>query len=178
MFPPAYFPNIIGLRHIDCYYVPKFSGSLGLIEGQVEDVSDVPSSRRQPVRKCGQAATKLGYSLFAVSVNYCISGSNTVTDYRYVRAGLCKDGVGGYSRGYFFMDVYRITDPEAFREVSSDPEAANLTSLPDSDVPHSMPSLTIEQVAENSAVLFSSSIAILVCAVTIVAFLSYNILLL
>ena len=156
--------------------MPRFSGSLGLLEGQTEEVSDEPSARQQPVRKCAQAAQKLGYSLFAVSVNYCISGSSTVTDYRYVRAGLCRDGVGGYYRGYFFMDVYRITSPEVFHDVSS--EAANPISLPTSEAPHSMPSLTIAPVAENSAVIFSSNIAILVCAVTIVGFLSHIILLL
>ena len=80
----------------------------------MEEVSDKPSDRQQPVKKCAQAAEKLGYSLFAVSVNHCISGSNAVADYQTTKAGFCSDGVGGYKRGYYAMDVYWIANSETF----------------------------------------------------------------
>ncbi len=104
--------SITGLQHIDCYYVPSYSTELGLLEGLTEDLTDDPLTRPDAVQRCAKAATELGYSIFAVSIGYCISGSSNVDDYKYVRSSICNNGIGGYSRGYFGMDVYEIMEAE------------------------------------------------------------------
>ena len=108
--------------------MPRFSSTLGLLEGLTEDISDDPLTRTEPIRKCGQAAREFQYSVFAVSIGYCISGSNRVRDYQYVRAGICNNGIGGYSSGYFVMDVYAIVDVQTFQD--SVEEILNPTPTP------------------------------------------------
>ena len=112
-----------GLQHVGCYAVPRFSRSLALLEGLTDDLSDQPRNRIDPIRKCGQGAQTYRFSLFSVSANYCISGSNRLSDYQTTTSNLCQDGVGAYRFGTFFMDVYQIVDTQDFR-VSAD-EVAN-----------------------------------------------------
>ena len=96
--------------------MPRFSDSLGLLEGLTEDLSDSPFTRTDPIRKCGLAAQQYGFWMFAVSSGYCVSGSNSLTDYQYVQATACSNGIGGYSAGYFTMDVYEITNQQMFQD--------------------------------------------------------------
>ena len=58
-----------------------------------------------------------------MSANYCISGSNRLSDYQTTTSNLCQDGVGAYRFGVFFMDVYQIVGSQDFR-ISAD-EIAN-----------------------------------------------------
>ncbi len=78
---------------------------------------DDPLTRTDPVQRCAKAAIALGYSMFAVSIGYCISGSSSAVHYRYVRSSICNNGVGGYQRGYFGMDVYQIGETEQVQDV-------------------------------------------------------------
>ena len=112
-----------GLQHVGCYTVPRFSRSLALLEGLTEDLSDQPRNRIDPVRKCGQGAQQFRFTLFSVSANYCISGSNRLSDYQTEDSTFCQDGVGAYRFGVFFMDVYQIVSNQDF-QVSAD-EIAN-----------------------------------------------------
>ena len=105
-----------GLQHVGCYYVPRFSNRLGLLEGLTEDLSDDPRTRTNPIRKCGAGAQEFNFNLFAVSTGYCISGSNRLRDYQYVRSRFCNNGVGGFIFGYFVMDVYEIVDTQVFQD--------------------------------------------------------------
>lgn len=106
--------DIAGLQHIGCYFVPRFSNRLALLEGQTPELSDDPRTRQNPIGKCGAGAQLAGYYHFAVSVGYCISGSDRLSDYQYVSNTYCSNGVGGYFRGYFVMDVYRVQDTQRF----------------------------------------------------------------
>ena len=105
-----------GIRHIGCYYyMPQLNHSLKLLEELTPDLSDEPSTRTDPIRKCGQAAQDFSFTFFALSAKYCISGSNKLSDYQQKQSTLCRDGVGGYSSGYFVMDVYQINNAQAFQ---------------------------------------------------------------
>jgi len=117
-----------GLQHVGCYNVPRFSRSLALLEGLTEDLSDQPRNRIDPVRKCGQGAQQFRFSLFSVSANYCISGSNRLSDYQTTDSTLCQDGVGAYRFGVFFMDVYQIVSNQDF-QVSADAIANSFSVL-------------------------------------------------
>ena len=121
----------IGLQPIGCYYVPRFSRALGLLEGLTPDLSDNPFTRTDPVRKCGQAARSRSFTFFAVAAKYCISGSNRLSDYQYVAATFCRDGVGGYSQGYFVMDVYQIVNTQTFRDSAA--QVALNGTIPDNN---------------------------------------------
>lgn len=105
-----------GLNHIDCQYIPSHSTALGLLEGLTTDLMDDPLTRTNPVQRCAKAAKELGYTLFAVSVGYCISGSSDPVDYQYVRSSACNNGIGGYTRGYFSMDIYEIAEHEVVHD--------------------------------------------------------------
>ena len=76
--------------------------------------------------------------IFAVSVGYCISGSNRLSDYQYVRSSFCDNGDGGYISGYFVMDVYRIQDQQRFldsiSQVAPTTEAPTTTNSGNSDL--------------------------------------------
>ena len=89
------------------------------MEGLTPDLSDNPRTRTNPIQKCGMAAQQYNYAMFAVSIGYCISGSNR--EFYYTSSGesvMCHHGVGGYNNvtHEFMMDVYRITDATAFRD--------------------------------------------------------------
>ena len=105
-----------GLQHVGCYFVPPRSQFIGLLEGSTEDLSDDPVTRTNPIRKCGSAAQQRRFTYFAISVGYCISGSNRLSDYQYVRSNLCQNGVGNYYRGYFLMDIYQIVNQGTFAD--------------------------------------------------------------
>ena len=106
----------IGLVYRGCYYLNTRSTRLLLLEGTTPDLSDDPFTRQNPVSKCGIAAQNQTYFFFGVTLGYCISGSNVFSDYTYYNSSLCRDGRGGYNRGYFIMDVYEITDQQSFRD--------------------------------------------------------------
>lgn len=107
--------GIAGLKHEGCYRVLAGYG-LFLLEGRVDILrGESPFQRTRPVEKCGEAATELSYSVMAVSAGYCISGNNRLSNYKKSPASQCKDGKGAYARGAFYMDVYTITDPAAFK---------------------------------------------------------------
>ncbi len=76
-----------------------YSNSLYFLEGETEDLSDSPTSRDEPVRKCGSAAQLLGYQFFAVTVGYCISGSSSKAEYTIFPANtdLCQGGIGMFT---------------------------------------------------------------------------------
>ena len=109
---------IAGLQDVGCYFVPRFSRSIGLLEGRTPSVLDDPLTRKNPILKCGLAAQEFNnYTVFAVSIGYCISGSNQPSDYRAgSRSNLCENSVGAVINGNFMMNVYKIQDPEAFRD--------------------------------------------------------------
>ena len=88
--------TIIGLRHDGCYYVPAYSSVLYYLEGTTTDLSDNPFLREEPIRKCGTAAQEFRFDVFAVSVGYCISGSNDLSDYQIYTSSLCENGEGTY----------------------------------------------------------------------------------
>lgn len=118
-----------GIVHHGCWYMDS-RGRLGTLEGRNPDLTDDPLTRENPVSKCGLAAQTESFLFFGVTQGYCISGSNRLSDYQYVRSGLCMDGKGGYSRGYFIMDVYEITSQQNFR----DSVVVNDTAITESDV--------------------------------------------
>ena len=124
MYPHMY----AGLAHVGCFYVPKFSNSLSLLEDTTEELMDDPLQRTDPIRKCGRAAQQQGYNYFAISVGYCISSSNSIHDYQYVLSNLCNHGIGGYSGGYFVMDVYHITNMQLFKDSADIIEPASITT--------------------------------------------------
>ena len=107
-----------GIRHRGCWYLNTRTGRLGTLEGLTPDLMDDPFTRDQPVSKCGVAAQTLNFNLFGVTLGYCISGSNLLSDYQYVSSQLCRDGIGGYNRNYglFVMDVYEITSSQLFQD--------------------------------------------------------------
>ena len=101
------------------------------MEGETPDLSDNPRTRTNPIGKCGAAATR--YGLFSISTGYCISGSNRLSDYQYVRNTYCRNGVGGTVRAtngnlYYVMDVYRIQDSQVF--LDSVAQVATTTEAP------------------------------------------------
>lgn len=105
---------ITGLQHVGCYFVPRFSSNLRLLEGETPELSDDPRTRENPIQKCGTTAQLFNFRIFAVSVGYCISGSNRLSDYQYISNSFCDNGDGGYVSGYFVMDVYQIQDQQRF----------------------------------------------------------------
>ena len=132
--------------------MPRFSSALGLLEGTTHDLSDNPTTRRDPIRKCGSTAQRLGFNYFAVSAGYCISQSNDVNDYRYIPSSICDNGVGGYINGYFVMDVYEITNMQAFQDSAGifiHPSSTIDLSSSDAEL------LTSTRLAENS--MFSTA---------------------
>ena len=85
------------------------------------DLSDSPTSRTEPVRKCGTASLDQGNTYFSLGgEGICFSGSNQISD--YIGGGesqSCSDGRGNYFGGQFVMDVYHIDDAIAFQDSSS-----------------------------------------------------------
>ncbi len=124
------YPYPSGLRHLGCYYVNRNSRALGLLERLTPDLQDNPTTRTQPLRKCALAAQQYSFDLFALSAGYCISGSNDIMDYQYVRSESCMDGKGAFVSGYFIMDVYEILDNQRFQDSVSSVEEEEVTTLP------------------------------------------------
>ena len=113
------FGHAVGEEKVGCYLVPSSSDTLSLLEDTTAYLSDDPTTRTQPVAKCGLSAMEQGFNIFGVSVGYCISGSNNPDDYKdFYYPGYCSDGNGGVfyvgSFPYFFMDVYKIVDVSDF----------------------------------------------------------------
>lgn len=86
--------DLTGIEHVGCYFVPFGSQALRFLEGTTTDLSDNPLTREEPIRKCGSAAQRWQYEVFAVSVGYCISGSNDLGDYQFITTQLCQGGTG------------------------------------------------------------------------------------
>ena len=116
-----------GLQHVGCYFVNRFSRALGLMENLTPELSDNPTTRTNPIRKCATAAQQYSYRLFALSTGYCISGSNRRSDYQYVRSDTCRNGIGAYVSGYFVMDVYEIVNLQTFRDSISAQDVTTTT---------------------------------------------------
>ena len=108
----------IGYKKLGCYrYVAKVFS----IEKRTSELQDYPPTRVDAVNKCAKAAQQLGYSLFAVSLGFCISGSSRRSDYQQFKASsnaICRNGKGGYSKG-FYMDVYSIQDHQTASDSST-----------------------------------------------------------
>lgn len=136
--------------------MPNFATPLAFIEGTTPDVSDNPFIRIDPIRKCGVAATTLDFDAFAVVRGICISGSNNLRDYQAIEAtGFCRDGVGGYAFGYYFMTVYELVDLGSFAD------SAGITAPSPSPTPSLEPdggSLSLPSI-----VLISLTILVSVC---------------
>lgn len=116
-----------GLRYRGCWYLNTRTGRLGSLEKRTTELSDDPFTRTFPVSKCGVASQDGNYNYFGVTLGYCISGSNLLSDYQYVSSQLCRDGRGGYNQGYFIMDVYQITNQQSFSDsvfISQNPTVA------------------------------------------------------
>lgn len=155
----------IGLQRVGCYFVSRFSRRIGLLEGQTLDLSDDPRTRQDPIRKCGTGAQDLNYQLFAVSVGYCISGSNRRSDYTSTESNLCSNGVGALINGNFLMNVYEIQDPDAFR--------ASVAEITATTVPTAAPPVPTDSaggnliIGSNGATTVNSSSALLLFLVFI-----------
>lgn len=108
--------QLSGLEYRGCWYLNTRTGRLGTLEGRNKDLSDDPFTRENPVSKCGLAAQNESFSFFGVSLGYCISGSNRLSDYQYVRSSLCRDGRGNYRNGFFIMDVFEINNQQSFMD--------------------------------------------------------------
>ncbi len=96
------------------------------MEQIASQLTDEPTTRTDPVRKCGIAVLSLGYRVFALTAGgYCISGSNRLPLYQYSRSQLCVNGRGGYNNDTesFVLDVYVITNRQMF-----DNSAAEITN--------------------------------------------------
>ena len=104
---------------------------------------DDPFTRENPVSKCGVSVERFNYNFFGITVGYCITGSNLLSDYQYVGSQLCRDGRGGYNPngGFYVMDVYEITSQQVFldsvvattssEEVERSTAASNMTMADD-----------------------------------------------
>lgn len=89
-----------------------------LLEGKTPDLSDNPFVRTNAIEKCGDGARMFHFILFSLTVGFCISGSNSTTDYLTFSGTFCNQGIGGYYRQgdtfYYYMDVYEIIQPQSF----------------------------------------------------------------
>ena len=91
-----------------------------MYEKMTTDLSDSPTSRTEPVRKCGTASLDQGNTYFSLAEGMCFGGSNQISD--YIIGGesqLCSDGQGNYFGGQFAIDVYHIDDVIAFQDSST-----------------------------------------------------------
>ena len=91
-----------------------------MFEKMTTDLSDSPTSRTEPVRKCGSASLDQGNTYFSLGEGICFSGSNQISD--YIGGGesqSCSDGRGNYFGGQFVIDVYHIDDVIAFQDSST-----------------------------------------------------------
>ena len=139
-----------------------------MIEGTTPDLSDDPLTRQKPVEKCGRAATQQGYEYFAVSIGYCISGSNNIEDYNNSNSyypGFCNNGVGEvyyYGRYvYYFMDVYKVTDNSTFTASADSAIADSKATVP--------PSSTVGDEASGVTVHKYSLLLLSISLITVLA---------
>ncbi len=117
----------LGVKHHGCWYLNTQIRRIGSLERTTEALSDEFRTRENPVSKCGLAAMKFNFSLFALTYGgLCASGSNDLQDYQYFRSRLCQDGRGSFNRGWYIMDVYEVTDQQSFD--SSAAQALNITT--------------------------------------------------
>ena len=118
-----------GLTHRGCWYLNNRNRRLGTLEGRTRDLSDNPITRVNPASKCGVAAQTLNFRFFGVTLGYCISGSNLLSDYQYVQSQLCRDARGGYNRGFFIMDVYEVTNQQSFSDSLESIQNGNTSNI-------------------------------------------------
>ena len=91
-----------------------------MYEKMTRDFSDSPTSRTEPVRKCGTSSLDQGNTYFSIGEGICFSGSNQISD--YIGGGesqSCSGGRGNYFGGQFVIDVYHIDDAIAFQDSST-----------------------------------------------------------
>ena len=97
-----------------CYALTE--NSLRLLEGSTSHLTDNPLFRSFPVEKCGDAVYKSNYKMFGIIIGFCISGSNSSSDYLTNEGFACQNGNGGFYYDplnyyiYYYMDVYEITE--------------------------------------------------------------------
>ena len=109
---------IAGIEHRGCWFLNVRNPNLRLLEGSTPELSDNPFTRTDPKAKCSVAAEMFNLRFFGVTVGYCVSGSNTLSDYQYIESTECQGDRGAYNRNnrFFVMDVYEITDMSAFMD--------------------------------------------------------------
>ena len=105
-----------GLKHLGCYFVPRYSRRLTLLEGKTDELKDNPIFRSKPIEKCGKGAIEFHMNVFALTLGYCVSGSNNTGDYQTSSGTYCSNGRGGYYSNYFYMDVYQIQNKQSFSD--------------------------------------------------------------
>ena len=111
-----------GLVHLGCYRLPNLT--ITLFESATELLSEDPSNRREPVKRCGSVARQGGHTHFALALGMCYSGSDNLADYTVAgESKACNKGRGNLADGYFSIDVYNITDSTAFQESVSASES-------------------------------------------------------
>ena len=112
----------VGLVHFGCYRLPNLT--ITLFESATELLSEDPSNRREPVKRCGSVARQGGHTHFALALGMCYSGSDNLADYTVAgESKACNKGRGNLADGYFSIDVYNITDSTAFQESVSASES-------------------------------------------------------
>ena len=116
----------LGMIHKGCYSLPYYARTLKLLERSTPDLSDNPLLRTNAVEKCGDAAYKFNYEMFSLVIGFCISGSNSSSDFITSVGVSCKDGKGGfyydplYQTYYYYMDVYQIVEQQQFSDSISE----------------------------------------------------------
>ncbi len=111
--------QLAAIQHVGCYVLPRENTPLKLLEGLTTNLTDDPLRRTNPILRCGVAALEKGYSVFGVSLGFCISGSSNVFDYQHEPTDACSDGKGGYQLGVMHMDVY-VRPEEYTQDVGHD----------------------------------------------------------
>ncbi len=114
--------------------------------------------------KCGLASVQRGNNIFALTLGgYCMTGSNTLSDYQYYPSKLCRNGRGGFSQGWYILDVYQVTNQRSFSDSAvrvingtATPSTSNLAGTPTS-TPSSNNSTNAEAVKANSSQKFTFS---------------------
>ena len=148
-----------------CYYLSQDNVKLDSLEGSTPDLSDNPRNRMNAIVKCQEAAQQFGFNIFAVSLGYCISGSNWLSDYQLNPASddRCHSGLGGRATGYITMNVYQIT---AARPHLNPPQSLHLTN-------RTGPALSHDSVADTETMQTSSNANLLLTPSTLLLLLAF-----
>ena len=113
---------VAGISHIGCYKLSLLKGAVEYLEETSEHLTEDPSNRTEPIRKCAQSAHSINRPYFILALGLCYSGSNELQSYfdnEGVESGVCRNGTGNYYGSTLIGDVYYIEDDDKF-EASSD----------------------------------------------------------